>query len=376
MVLRAFDDRLRAEIGEVSVDANRDAIREGRLCLTAGPGCMFSNLDVRGLTLFEFAATPSRYASFAAHIQSWDGNLPELMPDDMGAGTTSTTVAALWSATAADVAQVMQPNVAPLEREALFSRWATDLGLALRAAPERTSLATFAEGTATRMIVLESPEPIDFTEEVTVTLSRVTYRVVKPVLPDAFDPVLPIERDKRFSGNQFSKQTSEELKSNRKAMRRPEYFLKELTDAAMSEDTSPETLDTVRTLELFEVADDGVPNLRDVKTNRLEDRDTALGVRELLKERNIGDRLVIDAGELPSRALLERVETPVEVKVLQNGVSNKALIIPVDGAGNAVEVTDGQYLLRFQMTRKRWNTSDATDDLNTYERETSVTLRI
>jgi hypothetical protein len=356
MVVHAFDDKVRAEVGETAVEADRGALREGRLCLTAGADCSFVNLDVRGLALFEFDATPSRYDSFGAHLGSWDGRVPRLAPDDMGAGTTSSTVPALLTATSSQITAAMAPTAPALDRETLFTRWATDLGLALRAEPDRTGFAVYGEGGAAAMIVLETPEALDFTEEITLTIAHVTYRVTRPTLPG--DSVFA----DRFALT--------DLPGSRRGLRDLGGVLSRLDEVTVDDDD--------RTVEVMAIDGRARARVRDVNSGSgAADGDVhTVLVHGIDRDLRVGDRLVLDADDIFTGVVLERVETPVDVRVLQNGSADKVLIVPVDGAGAATTLSVGQYLLRFRIERRRWTTTDAADSLNSYLRETTLTLSV
>ena len=166
----AFDDRLRASVGEAVVEVDRGEIRAGRLCLTAEGDAVFSSLQVRGLDMYAFPFAVSRFRSFTEHIGSWSGRLDEITPDALGPGTTTATVASLWSATAAAVTAAMAPDAADADREQVFATWVSALGLPLKDEVTELELSRLVDGAQTRALLIESPEPLDFTEEIELTL--------------------------------------------------------------------------------------------------------------------------------------------------------------------------------------------------------------
>jgi hypothetical protein len=168
----AFDDRLRVESGDVSIELDRDELREGRLALVGQGDVRFRSVAVEGLDIYAFPFTTSRYRDFAQHVESFDGRLAAITPDMLGAGATTRTVAALWQATRDRVPTVMHPDTPAVERQALFGEWSAGLGLPLAQAPDRLLVSRVTAGGQTAALLLESPEPIDFTEEVTVTLEQ------------------------------------------------------------------------------------------------------------------------------------------------------------------------------------------------------------
>jgi hypothetical protein len=162
----SFDDRLRATVGKTIVEVDRGEIRAGRPCLTADGPATFRTLQVRGLDLYAFPFGVSRFRSFEDHIGSWEGRLDEIAPDVLGPGTTTATVAELWNATAVDVATVMAPEASSAERERVFAAWVAGLGLRLQDDVTTLELSRIVEGAHTRALLIESHEPLDFTEEI------------------------------------------------------------------------------------------------------------------------------------------------------------------------------------------------------------------
>jgi hypothetical protein len=168
----AFDDRIRASVGELSIEAERGELREGRLALVATGAAAFRSLTVTGLELYAFPFTTSRWRSFREHLLSWPGTLDKLGPDALGAGSTTSTVGALWTGTQGEVAAAMLPEAEAAARDAVFGRWLHDLGIALKDEVARVELSTFMVAGKAACLLVESPEPIDFTSEVTITLEH------------------------------------------------------------------------------------------------------------------------------------------------------------------------------------------------------------
>lgn len=187
LTVYGFDDKIRAVVGEQMIEADRGPRREGRLALVATGVAAFGALHVQGLELYTFPFTTSRYRSFHEHVQSWRGELQTILADAMGPGTTSATVSALASSTQADVSSAMQPDAPPEARDALFARWIAGLGLPLRDEVTRLEISRFVVGTQTECLLVESPEPLDFTEEVSVTLERRVTTGQPPIVPPSFD---------------------------------------------------------------------------------------------------------------------------------------------------------------------------------------------
>src|SRR5262249_49840353 len=146
--------------------------REGRVALVASGAATFTNVNVAGLELYAFPFATSRWRSFREHVLSWPGTIDTLAPDALGLGTTTGTVAGLWAATQADVTSAMAPAATAAARDAVFGRWVRELGLPLKDEVSRLEVSAFQVGGHTTCLLLESPEPIDFTSEVTATLEH------------------------------------------------------------------------------------------------------------------------------------------------------------------------------------------------------------
>jgi hypothetical protein len=167
-----FDDRVRARVGEVSVETVRSDLRDGRVAVVIdGPG-RCSALQIDGLDAHISQLITSRFADFDAHIASWDRMLRPL-PADAGA------VSALRAATSAEIVAAMTSEADPQVRQRLFDRWIAELAIPLSPAVDGLRLGVVGDAAGTRLLVLESPEPLPLGRDVRLT---VTHRVT--AMPD------------------------------------------------------------------------------------------------------------------------------------------------------------------------------------------------
>jgi hypothetical protein len=173
LTIDAFDDRLRATVLDTVVEVDRNAVRDGRLALFGEGTATFASLQVRGLDIFRFPFSTSRYVSFVEHIGSFAGALAVARPNDLGPGSTITNVADLWMATRTEIAAAMLPDADATARQDLFDRWGSGLGLPIRQEVQALALTQFSQAAQPDLILLESPEPLDFTKDVTLELVRV-----------------------------------------------------------------------------------------------------------------------------------------------------------------------------------------------------------
>ncbi len=164
----AFDDLLRARVGETVVEAPRGDLREGRLALVLdGPG-RCAALHVESLEAYASQLTTSRYAGFEEHLASWDG-VVHPSPGQAAA------VPGLLAATGADLAAAMTPEADPQARQRLFDRWVAEASIPIAQAVPGVRLAAVGDTAGARLLLLESPERLPFSSDVTITA---THRVV------------------------------------------------------------------------------------------------------------------------------------------------------------------------------------------------------
>jgi hypothetical protein len=179
----AFDDRVRAQVGNVVVEGDRDRVREGRVALVTDGAASFDTLLVDGIDLFEVAFATSRYLSFTEHIANREPTVAVHAPDGMGAAPARTPAQVLANDSAA-IAQAMSESGDPQARQQLFSKILSDVGLPELERCDRVTLTRLGDATATTAMLLESPEPISFIHDVTLALTRRTWHY----MPPRFDP--------------------------------------------------------------------------------------------------------------------------------------------------------------------------------------------
>ncbi|HEY4632683.1 MAG TPA: hypothetical protein VIH00_02105, partial [Candidatus Limnocylindrales bacterium] len=163
----AFDDRVRARIGETSVEVVRGDLRDGRVAVVLdGPG-QCSALHVDGLDAYVTQLTTSRFVDFDEHIGSWDGLIRPLPADEAAAP-------GLRAATIAEIPTVMTADADPQLRQRLFDRWVSELAIPLSPTVEGLRLGAVVGEGGTQLLVLETPEPLPFSRDVRLSI---THRV-------------------------------------------------------------------------------------------------------------------------------------------------------------------------------------------------------
>jgi hypothetical protein len=165
----AFDDAIRAAVGDVTVEAPRGAVRAGRLALVGEGGGAFHRLSVEPLEAYRVEFETSRFATFEEHIASFRATTAEIRADAFGADAALATVESLYAETATEIDAALAPGNAA-GRQRLFDRWAGSLALPLRRHVDALEVDRFVSDGATALFLLESPEPLAFDSEVTVAL--------------------------------------------------------------------------------------------------------------------------------------------------------------------------------------------------------------
>jgi hypothetical protein len=184
----AFDDLVRASVGDVVVEADRDVVREGRAALVADGPAVFSALLLDSLDLYRVDFVTSRYLSFADHVAQRDPTLYAHPSDAMGAVQALTPTAVLAAQSAA-ITSAMTAAADPQQREQLFSRVLSDVGLARLHRCDRLTLTRLTDATGTTALLLESPEPISFLHDTALTLRHRIWRRPPPWnQADSLDP--------------------------------------------------------------------------------------------------------------------------------------------------------------------------------------------
>ncbi len=186
----AYDDLVRAVVGTVSVDGPRGAVREGRVALVADGPATFAGISVGALDIYSFEFVTSKYASFAEHLGSYDGRLPEMAAGALGG--TPTPIGTVLADHTTDLSAVMSASADPQARQRLFDVIVAALGAGLRKNPIAVTITRLTDASGTFGLAVESPEAISLTREVTVQLIH-HVRVWVPAPVPVPVPVLTVE---------------------------------------------------------------------------------------------------------------------------------------------------------------------------------------
>jgi hypothetical protein len=391
----AYDDRIQATVGAQSIDAERDEQREGRVALVAVGAAEFRNLRVAGVPIYAFPYRTSRYRSFHEHVLSWPRRIDTALPDALGTGTTTSSTAALWAATQADIVAAMRPDAPAAARDNVFGRWLKELGLALKDDVTALEVTRQLVNGKTATILLESDEPIDFTMEVTAVLEqRIETHVIvdpppgvppRPVIDDGLLDLLGAAlADRTTVAPPVAPSVTIRDVSRHPAGLDVEFAVRDLPVGALADDR------------VLVVESAGSGRLR-LYTGRISVSATGARVRTHLSDDvtvlRDADSIFHSAldGAAPGHTvvLLPGVSAmggrglvtvpiftyvPVDVHVLQSGSARQALIVPMSTADEPDLLAPGTYRLTLTINRSRWSTTDMPDDLNHYTDSATLLL--
>jgi hypothetical protein len=362
-----FADVIRVAAGDRRLDLPRGGRGPGR-CALLGSSARFFSLHVRGLAMYGFDFETSRYRSFGEHVRSIRG------VESMDLDAVLDTPQAAWSRFAGEVADAMRPPASDAQREFVFSELASHLGLLLRETVDRVHLTTLRH-TSALMWLLESPEPMDFVEEIRLRLerevpvTRASRSAIEDLLdrarravPFPLDPLNPAPTPAPVLPRRIA-----ELLGAGRALQAPGPSVWAWAPRGLGQGH-------------FEVAVERVAG--SLQATVIENRTghsarvPAHALPAELLARLEGARVQVGPGgaiwdfRLPST----RREN-VTLQVVQNATSLKALVVPLRG-GLPYHPGGGRYELEFEMVRRRWSTSDPPDDVNSYIRRSVQAIEV
>jgi hypothetical protein len=323
----------------------------------------------------------------------------------------------LWSTTRDEVIAAMAPTASSADRERVFATWSAALGLALKDDVTALEVSRWVDGALTRALLIESPEPLDFTEEIAATL--ITRRPGGPGEPVAPHPLQPPRPLPLPPGTRPPRPPLHARPGTRPPQRTLAERLEQVARAgALPLVPIPGLPPVDETILDVEIVEDDVrlwlhPTL--ANAGRLAvvvvdaGGDAALfrglvrppflpGNPAILQAASAGPLGQLPAGSelapelahaqpgavlLASKDLLDligrwtgqplEVDVEIDVQILQNGDGRRALVIPVIGIATP-GLDTRPHRLTLSLTRKRWQTTDAADETNTYARSATLAL--
>jgi len=349
----AFDDTVRASVGDVVVEADRDVVREGRAALVADGPAVFSAVLVESLDMYRVEFVTSRYLSFADHVAQRDPTTYVHPADAMGAPPVSTPSAVL-SARSADIAAAMSAAGDPQQRQQLFASVLSGVGLASLQTCDRLTLTRLTDDTGTTALLVESPEPLSFLHDVTPTLQhRVWRRLPNPLPVGPPNPISTALSELEFIDDGLA--APADAAHVLFAARVEVLFI---TGAAPA-----------FSIEVYAVPPPtaGVVPLRRIGTlDAAEAQAAGLGA---LVHQPLGELVAVTADHAVAGAarVLTQIEVPIPMTLLGNADETSTVMLFATPLGS------DSYTLDLAFSRTRWETT-STDPTSIYEDSAAITL--
>jgi hypothetical protein len=364
----AYDDRLRARVGNTTVEAVRGEVREGRLALAAQDGGMFQDLVVESLDAYRFYFQTSRFDSFPAHIASFDGKLAvisfaALQQNDPDAA------AALLAETRPQIEELMSAGADLERRQRLFDRWLETLLVPVAGELDRLTITRIVdEDDRTHLLVLESPEPLPFSRDVSLVLRQRTFSTIPP--EDFPEGLLELANAIRFRSDRLAARVSHP--DLRPILARTRRLVRARTQGnALVYDVYQVVMTETETGEM-RLAGELVRVLGPFRFGFNFNNPILARLRRL----RANEFALLDANnELATPHFIPIITVtfePVAAQLLTNGSETKALFIPALGSQH-VPLAGGEYRLDFQLDRARFR-AETPDDISNYRAEAALNI--
>ncbi len=164
LTVEVFADAIRCRCGDAVVSLPRGD-RGAGACQLFATASSVSSLRVHGIDMYRRPFRTSRYEGFAEHIGTCTGI------ERHDAGAAAEPLASVLSRLIGAIGAAMHRDAPAADREACFNNAASALAVPLREDADRVHLTCVA-GATNRWLLLETPEPMDFTEEIDFTLEK------------------------------------------------------------------------------------------------------------------------------------------------------------------------------------------------------------
>ncbi len=389
--LVAYDDQLEIRLDDAKLIVERAGIRSGQLALVAQNGGAFTRLTVEALDAYRFYFQSSRFASFAQHIQSAGSNTV-VIPAGSEADDEAQIIQALYAATSADIIPLMQPGADAASRLTLFQRWAEALSLPLVQRLQALTISRLEKESGTILLLLESPEPLRFSEELVLTIEKEIVdphptvltpgiRALEPHIPHDFESFEDLIREEVRGIKAIKIQTDRVLAmmANRLLQSLPQapryalaalnhegrlkYFLFELKFTSVDQKQT-------RVIGLLRDENDFSIILHSVLIQSLTVHIENMHANQLFLLNNQG--VLIKKLPLPDLSL--PFFAPQHFRLLGNGDETRTMLIPLSGSHGAPTIwTGGKYRFHFKLNRKRYP-QELPDTNAVYAREVELEL--
>jgi hypothetical protein len=372
LTVTAFDDVVRATVGDVSVDGTRNAVREGRVALVASGPAAFAGIAVGALDIYAFEFVTSKFASFAEHLGTYDGTAGALQAGAFGG--TPASIATVYAANAAAITSVMQASADPQARQKLFDAVLTQLAIGLRKRRLGVTIARLTDANGTFGFLLESPEAISITRDVTIAVTLATRVWVNA--PFGVRPVRPALSISRVAAMALAGPA--ETGADDDAMLGTLAFSAEGVVATGATDLTADD-------QVLRVVDGGAGGIRvqifDApsvgSTGQLLDTLTVAQASKrfgtsAVPSLTAGAAAIIHKGIVGqiARGYWETIQVPVPITILSNGTEDSLLMLST----NAQPLGAGVYTIVATLDRDRWSATTEADPEQHYHDAATLTV--
>jgi hypothetical protein len=368
----AFDDKLRAQIGEVVIDGLRNNVREGRVALVAHGPAVFYGIQVDALDIFTYDFQTSRFKSFSEHIDSWDGAIPVRASGAFGG--TPETIAAFLAQYGAAIDPVMQSAADPQQRQKLFTAFTKSLGIGLRKNMLGLKLSRLVDAAGTYGVLVESPEPISLVREVTITLIAHRRRWITPHLGADqavadFSPLAAAVSEPERAATEDINLSMARFAENTVSMPRfvPSYGSGSVLVRLVQNEYGS-------VVEVYDAPASVHGEMRATGSLREIVPQSHSAIRPDLSATarlSVGDIATIDkSGSIIGiwRGGWVQEDISISINPLSNGDETIVALL----SKGAVPLQPGRYTLKFALSRARWRADSASDPEQLYQQEQSL----
>jgi hypothetical protein len=246
----------------------------------------------------------------------------------------------------------------PQARQALFTKWVTALALALRQQPEGLCVSRWTGPNGTLALLVESPEPLPFSRDVSVTLIEHIKPKWTPIGPPAAQAAL---LHLQFQGTLVTVPIQFAIFRTGDMMVRISQTAAGPTLAVYSPPLR--TLAIVTPGHLLQIIPEGtvVPPALNALRKFPDGTIALLRNQVLLAAVNPG----IPTGP---------VDKPVPLVVFSNGPETAALLLPSSGGGSLSVLGPGSFTLKFAIQRERWRDTSSSIPESQYVGEQALNL--
>jgi hypothetical protein len=352
LVVEAFADAVRCRCGDAMVSVPRDDRRTGG-CVLLATDARVTSLRVHGLDMYRQPFRTSRYDGFGEHVGSCTGL------ERYDAGAAAEPLAALLTRLGGAVAAAMASGAPAVDREARFSEVASALAAPLREDPRQVHITCMASPTD-RWLLLETPEPMDFTEEIVLVLA---LKVVRPGLSDADRTRLGALIEATLREPQSPSPWPGPFRPDRLGVRRlvvPEALLGVLDAPRARRPAYSATLEG----KFLVVTNVSIGTVTKVRAPSL-----SLADRTLLMDVTVDLNASLQIIRWHTPDLVEWVNQ--DVAVIQDGPATHTLILP-----EAEGLADGTYRLTMALTRRWFDTADPVGLGNAYLDDATIEFEL